>query len=76
MMSNQPLVQVEFTPLFLSFLKHLVKKFRNVRQDLEPLVESLAQGETPGDQVKGTQHTVYKVRLRNTDARRGKCGGY
>ncbi len=32
--------------------------------------------ETPGDQVQGIGYAVYKVRVRNTDAGRGKRGGY
>ncbi len=33
-------------------------------------------GEIPGDQVQSTGYTVYKVRLPNCDAQRGKSGGY
>jgi mRNA-degrading endonuclease RelE of RelBE toxin-antitoxin system len=43
---------------------------------LKTLVNQLEQGETPGDQIQGTGHSVYKVRLPNTDAQRGKSGGY
>ena len=75
-MSKQPTKQVEFAPIFLAFLKHLAKKYRSVRQDLEPLVERLERGETPGDQVRGTRNPAYKARLRNRDAQRGKSGGY
>ena len=30
----------------------------------------------PGDHVKGTEHGVYKVRLKSTDIPKGKRGGY
>lgn len=33
-------------------------------------------GETLGEQVQHVHYTVYKVRLPNRDARRGKSGGY
>ena len=75
-MSEHPSRQVEFAPVFVSFLKHLAKKYRNIRKDLEPLIERLQEGETPGDQVRGTRNPAYKVRLRNQDAQRGKRGGY
>jgi mRNA-degrading endonuclease RelE of RelBE toxin-antitoxin system len=36
----------------------------------------LQQGETPGDQIPGTQYTVFKVRIKNSDIAKGKSGGY
>lgn len=30
----------------------------------------------PGDQIQGVGRPLYKVRVKNTDARRGKSGGY
>jgi mRNA-degrading endonuclease RelE of RelBE toxin-antitoxin system len=43
---------------------------------LQPLIDRLEHGETPGDRVKGTRYTVYKVRLQSADMSRGKSGGY
>lgn len=37
---------------------------------------NLLAGETPGDQIQGLGYTIYKVRVRNTDAKRDKSGGY
>ena len=76
MTSDQPPVQVEFTPLFVRFLKYLAKKYRHVQADLQTLIDQLERGEIPGDQVKGTKHAVYKVRLKSTDIPKGKSGGY
>ena len=73
---NKPPVQVDFTPLFLRFLKHVAKKYRNVRDDLQPLIDELASGETPGDQIEHVKRTVYKARIPNRDAQKGKSGGY
>ena len=39
-------------------------------------MERLSSGETPGDRVQGVGHVVYKVRVPNSDARRGTSGGY
>ncbi|MDM8546383.1 type II toxin-antitoxin system RelE family toxin [Candidatus Venteria ishoeyi] len=70
------MVEIFYTAEFKRTLRHLAKKYRNIRADLEPLLESLQAGETPGDQVQHVHYTVYKVRLPNRDARRGKSGGY
>lgn len=75
-MNNEPPAPVEFAPSFVRFLKHLAKKYRNVRSDLEPLIGRLERGERPGTQVKGAKHAVYKVRVKNTDVARGKSAGY
>lgn len=65
-----------YTAEFKRNLRHLAKKYRNIRADLEPLLESLQAGEALGDQIQYIGYIVYKVRLPNRDARRGKSGGY
>lgn len=67
---------VHYAEAFKRQLKRLSRRNRSIRTDIEPLVEALNAGETPGDQIQGVGHAVYKVRLRNTDAGRGKRGGY
>jgi mRNA-degrading endonuclease RelE of RelBE toxin-antitoxin system len=69
-------IRVEFAPYFLRAIKQLQKRYPHISDDVQPLVQQLAQGETPGDQVPGIQYPVYKVRVRNRDAGRGKSGGY
>jgi mRNA-degrading endonuclease RelE of RelBE toxin-antitoxin system len=44
--------------------------------DVDLLSDQLERGETPGDRIQGLLYRVYKVRLRNSDAQRGKSGGY
>jgi mRNA-degrading endonuclease RelE of RelBE toxin-antitoxin system len=63
-------------PEFDKRLKALKKKYPNIRKDIETLLAQLADGETPGDQLQEMAHIVYKVRLPNRDAQRGKSGGY
>ncbi len=70
------MAKVEYAAYFEHAAKRLKKKYPHISADLHPLVDQLEQGETPGDQVPGVRHPVYKVRLRNTDAARGKSGGY
>jgi mRNA-degrading endonuclease RelE of RelBE toxin-antitoxin system len=74
--SSKPVVEVFFTPEFKRNLRTLAKKYHSIRSDVQPLIEQIQQGEFVGNQVQGTGYTVYKVRLRNSDATRGKSGGY
>lgn len=75
-MTSSPSVRVVATPHFERQFKRLRKKYPHIQTDLAPLIEQLQQGATPGDQIQGTGFTVYKERLANTDAQRGKSGGY
>lgn len=75
-MPSKPVVEIELTPYFIREVKDLFKKYRHVRDDLKTLTDKLASGETPGDQIPGVHYPVFKVRVPNTDARRGLSGGY
>ena len=68
--------RVETAPTFERDLKRLARRYPHIRQDLEPIIEALIAGDTLGDRLKGVQAIVYKVRLANRDAHRGKSGGY
>lgn len=67
---------VGFTPQFTQEFKQLQKRFRRIADDLSPLLKQLRDGQTPGDQIPGVGYVVYKVRVRNSDAKQGKSGGY
>ena len=69
-------MQIDYTPEFQQQVRRLKRRYRSIQQDLQGLLEQLENGETPGDQMTGTGYTVYKVRLKNSDAQRGKSGGY
>jgi mRNA-degrading endonuclease RelE of RelBE toxin-antitoxin system len=71
-----PPVQVSFTPEFKRNLRHLAKKYRRIKSDLQPILDELASGSKPGDQVPGVRYQVFKVRAKNSDASKGKSGGY
>ncbi|MEO7908109.1 MAG: type II toxin-antitoxin system RelE/ParE family toxin [Roseiflexaceae bacterium] len=71
-----PARDVRFTPEFKRNLRQLAKKYRRIRSDIQPLIDALIAGELPGDQIQGIGFSVYKVRVRNSDAQRGKRGGY
>jgi mRNA-degrading endonuclease RelE of RelBE toxin-antitoxin system len=76
MSENSPPVKVLFGDEFKRRLKSLNKRYRKIRTDLQPLIEQLQAGETPGDRIVGTSYTVLKVPIKNSDNRKGKSGGY
>jgi len=68
--------RVETAPTFERDLQRLSRRYKNIRGDIEPIINELIAGGLPGDRVKGVATVVYKVRAVNSDARRGKSGGY
>lgn len=75
-MSEQPLIEVDASPTFNRNLRILVKKYRNIGSDIQPVVNQLKRGELPGDEIPGIGFEVFKVRVRNSDIQKGKSGGY
>ena len=69
-------IKVIFADTFYGALRKLRKRYPHILADVDTLVAQLKEGETPGDRIQGLTHRVYKVRLRNSDAQRGKSGGY
>lgn len=75
-MTEQPIVRVEASPTFKRNIKTLGKKYRSIRQDVEPVIKQLQQGELPGDKITGVSYSVFKLRVKNSDVSKGKSGGY
>jgi len=75
-MSDQSLIQVEASPTFNRNLRSLAKKYRNIRNDIQPVIEQLERGELLGDKISGIGYEVFKLRVRNSDIQKGKSGGY
>jgi mRNA-degrading endonuclease RelE of RelBE toxin-antitoxin system len=67
---------VAYSAAFKRQLKRLSHRYRRIRDDVQPLIDRLLAGETPGERVQIPDHVLYKVRLRNRDAARGTRGGY
>jgi mRNA-degrading endonuclease RelE of RelBE toxin-antitoxin system len=61
---------------FKKNLKKLEKKYRSIEEDLEPLIQQLESGETPGDRISGNKYPVYKARVKNSDNKKGQSSGY
>lgn len=75
-MSEQPFVQFEAAPTFKRNLRNLAKKYRSIRNDVQPIIEQLEKGELLGDRIPGIEYEVFKLRVRNSDIQKGKSGGY
>lgn len=75
-MTEQPLVEVKASPTFRRNIKTLGKKYRSIREDIEPVIKQLQQGELLGDKITGTGYSVFKLRVKNSDVTKGKSGGY
>ncbi len=72
---RQP-IQIELTPRFQRDLRTLGKRYRNIRNDIQPVIEQLQAGELPGDRIPGMDHEIFKVRIKNSDIQKGKSAGY
>ena len=53
-------IQIEASPTFQKNIRNLVKKYRNIRQDIQPVINQLEQGELLGDQISGIGYPVFK----------------
>jgi len=69
--------QIEFTPEFKRNVRSLAKKYPSIRSDIAPVIEQVSQGGVVGDQIPKTSgYALFKVRVKNSDVRKGKSGGY
>jgi addiction module RelE/StbE family toxin len=75
-MSETADVEVRFTGPFLRRLKDLEKRYRQIKKDMQPVIETIEAGDFPGDQITGTGFSVFKIRSKNRDIPIGKSGGY
>lgn len=76
MQNESSLIKIELTPRFKRDLRELVKRYRSLRTDLQPLITQLQIGELPGDRIVGVKYQVFKVRIKNSDIQKGKSAGY
>lgn len=69
-------VELGFSQNFRNQVERLRRKYPHIAADLGPLFQQIRNGETPGDKIPGVGFSVYKARAANSDANRGKSGGY
>ena len=68
--------RVETHPTFRKRTRRLRRRFPSIHLDLRPLFQRLRNDERPGQLVPGVGYNIYKVRLPNRAAQRGKSGGF
>ncbi|MEH1766340.1 MAG: type II toxin-antitoxin system RelE/ParE family toxin [Nostoc sp.] len=78
MPNEQPSIFIDLTPEYKQNLRDLSKRFRNIRSDVQPIIEQLQQGNFFGDRIAGIgeEYIIYKVRVRNSHIQKGKSAGY
>ncbi|MEH2356316.1 type II toxin-antitoxin system RelE family toxin [Nostoc sp.] len=77
-MQSDNTVLIRFSDEFEQELYRLSKRFRNIRSDVQPIIEQLQQGSFVGNRITGIgeEYVVYKVRVRNSSIQKGKSAGY
>jgi mRNA-degrading endonuclease RelE of RelBE toxin-antitoxin system len=75
-MTKNASVNLLFADEFRNQIRSLAKRYRHVLTDIQPLIEQLQNGIFPGDRIAGTGYVVFKVRIKNSDIRKGKRAGY
>lgn len=78
-MSNEtPLVQIDLTPEYKLNLRKLSKKYRQIRSDVQPIIEQLQGGNFIGDRIPGMaeEYVILKLRIKNSNIQKGKSAGY
>ncbi|MDF0556694.1 type II toxin-antitoxin system RelE/ParE family toxin [Kamptonema sp. UHCC 0994] len=76
MQNDPPLIEIKPTREFQGNLRALSKKYRHIRSDVQAIIELLQAGELLGDKIPGTGYEVFKVRVKNSDIKKGKSAGY
>jgi mRNA-degrading endonuclease RelE of RelBE toxin-antitoxin system len=68
--------EIQAIPRFEKAIKRLAKHFPKVKREVAELAQQLESDELIGDQIPNVNYEVYKVRLANPDAQKGKSGGF
>ena len=66
--------EIKTVPSFVKELKKLAKKYKSIKTDYQKLLETLSKN--PKENAIPLGKNCYKLRLRNSDNKKGKSGGY
>jgi mRNA-degrading endonuclease RelE of RelBE toxin-antitoxin system len=69
-------MKIDYADEFKRNLRQLIKKYPHIKQDIEPIIKTLQKGELLGDKIQDCGYVVYKVRVKNSDIKKGKNFGY
>lgn len=67
---------VNIPATFQKQLDRLARKYPKVIEAVASLIQTLKDDQRPGDKIPHVGYNVYKVRLANPSAERGKSGGF
>lgn len=67
---------IYYTSEFKRNIRKLLKKYPHLPQDIDGFIQRLQAGELLGDLIQHVGYTIYKARIKNSDNRKGKSGGY
>ena len=76
MQNDSKIVQIEVSPEFKRSLRTLAKRYRNIRSDIQSIIDTLQAGNVVGNQIPDVGYSVFKVRIKNSDNQKGKSEGY
>jgi mRNA-degrading endonuclease RelE of RelBE toxin-antitoxin system len=76
MQNDSKIVQIEVAPEFKRSLRTLAKRDRNIRSDIQSIIDTLQAGNVVGNQIPDVGYSVFKVRIKNSDNQKGQSGGY
>lgn len=69
-------IKFVFSRGFLKNVKQLRKRYRLIEYDIDALLVEIQSKDYRGDVIPDVGGDVYKVRLTNRSAQRGKSGGF
>lgn len=69
-------VQIRPLKSFEKSVKQLQKRYPKIKEDLSPIIAQLTSGTLVGNRLQNISYMVYKAHILNSDAQRGKSGGY
>lgn len=71
-------VSIDLTPECQQSIRSLSKRYLSLRSDLETVLDEIKNGSFIGDRIPGIgeDYIIIKLRVRNTDIRKGKSVGY
>ncbi len=67
---------INYAANFSKQLDRLARKYPKVIDEVASLITTLKDDQRPGDKIPNIGYDVYKVRLKNPSAKRGKRGGF
>ena len=68
--------KIQVLPWCVRQLKKLSKKYPQIKKDLEEVSKIIVNNPEMGDKITGMNVPLYKIRMRSSDQKRGKRGGY